>query len=312
MPFTTVISRTDVQALVPEDVTDILITDLASDSAAMRFFRRYDMPTNQTRIPVLSALPTAYFVQGDTGQKQTTEVNWSNKYLNAEELAAIVPMPENVADDINFNIWDRVQPLMVNAIGRALDVAIFFGTNKPSSWPAAIITDAATAGNTTTRNTAAANGGIAADLSNLYATVEADGYDVNGVVANPNLKAYLRNARDSTGQPFTDMADAMNSVFGAPVTYAMRGLWPTGTGTAQAFAGDWTQMIFGVRRDISWKLLDQAVIQDNTGAIIYNLAQQDMVAMRVTMRVAWQVANPLNYDQATDANRYGIGVLLNP
>jgi hypothetical protein len=89
----------------------------------------------------------------------------------------------------------------------------------------------------------------------------------------------------------------------------MRGLWPSGSGVAEMLAGDFTQGILGTRTDITYKLLDQAVIQDNTGAIQFNLAQQDMVAMRVTMRVAFQVANTLNYDQPIDANRYPFGVM---
>jgi hypothetical protein len=36
-----------------------------------------------------------------------------------------------------------------------------------------------------------------------------------------------------------------------------------------------------------------------------------MKALRLTMRVGWQVANTINYDQATEASRYPGGVLLN-
>ena len=36
----------------------------------------------------------------------------------------------------------------------------------------------------------------------------------------------------------------------------------------------------------------------------YNLAQQDMVALRLTFRVGWQVANTINYQQPVEANRY--------
>jgi hypothetical protein len=89
----------------------------------------------------------------------------------------------------------------------------------------------------------------------------------------------------------------------------MRGLWPTGGGAARRSRSTATQFVVGVRQDITWKLLDQAVIQDNTGAIVYNLAQQDMVAMRMTMRVGWQVANTINYDQPVEASRYPAGVL---
>ena len=56
-------------------------------------------------------------------------------------------------------------------------------------------------------------------------------------------------------------------------------------------------------------MLDQAVIQDNTGAIMFNLAQQDMTAVRLTFRVGWQVSNPINNEQATEASRYPAGVL---
>jgi hypothetical protein len=59
------------------------------------------------------------------------------------------------------------------------------------------------------------------------------------------------------------------------------------------------------------KMLDQAVIQDNTGAIVYNLAQQDMRALRLVMRVGWQVANLINNEQPTEAERYPVGVLTN-
>jgi hypothetical protein len=57
------------------------------------------------------------------------------------------------------------------------------------------------------------------------------------------------------------------------------------------------------------KVLDQAVIQDNTGAIVFNLAQQDMTAVRLTFRVGWQVANTINNEQSVEANRYPAGVL---
>jgi hypothetical protein len=99
-------------------------------------------------------------------------------------------------------------------------------------------------------------------------------------------------------------------VEGAPYRIAMDGLWPTGSGSAELFAGDFANnSIVGVRKDFTYKLLDQAVIQDNTGAIIFNLAQQDMVAMRLTFRVAWQVANTVNYQQPVEASRFPVAVL---
>jgi len=310
--FTNVISRTDAQALVPEVVSDAILKGLVNESAALTLFRQIPMSTNQTRMPVLSALPTAYFVNGDTGLKQTTEVNWANKYLNVEEIAGIIPIPEAVLDDQKFDVWGSVMPLIQQAIARTLDAAIFFGANKPASWPTEIVTSAVNAGNHVTRGTNnAAAGGIIGDFSDLFATVEGDGYDVNGLISQTSYKGLLRQARATTGESLLNFGEATQSgVFGVDVRYPMRGLWPTpGSGSAEAVAGDFTQGILGVRQDITYKVLDQAVIQDNTGAIVYNLAQQDMVALRVVARFAFQVANTINYDQPTDSARYPFAVM---
>lgn len=313
MAYNNVISRSDVAALIPEQVADTVIQSAVTESAALTLFPRVPMGTNQTRMPVLSALPIAYFVNGDTGLKQTTEQQWANRFLNVEEIAAIVPIPENVLDDASYDVWGAIQPRISEAIGRVLDAAVFFGTNKPGSWPADIASAAVAAGNYYTRGTnAAAAGGIAEDVNQVMGLVEQDGFAVNGFVTRTTYKARLRSARDTTGQRLLDIDGGVSTIDGNRVVYSMPGLWPSGSGAAEVFAGDWTQAMLGVRKDITYKILDQAVIQDNTGAIIYNLAQQDMVAMRVTARFAYSVANPINYENLVEATRFPFALLRSP
>jgi hypothetical protein len=76
------------------------------------------------------------------------------------------------------------------------------------------------------------------------------------------------------------------------------------------FAGDWRQLVWCMRTDLTARLLDQAVIQDGSGDIILNLAQMDMVAMRFVMRLAWQVPNPINRINENDTTRFPFSVLL--
>jgi HK97 family phage major capsid protein len=313
MAYNNVISRSDVAALIPEQVADSVVQSAVTESAALSLFPRVPMSSAQTRMPVLAALPIAYFVNGDTGLKQTTEQQWANRYLNVEEIATIVPIPENVLDDTSYDVWGAIMPRIAEAVGRTLDAAIFFGTNKPGSWPADIASAVVAAGNFYTRGTnAAAAGGIAEDVNQLMGLVESDGFAVNGFVTRTTYKARLRSARDTTGQRLLDVNGDVSTIDGGRVVYSMPGLWPTGTGAAEVFAGDWTQAMLGVRKDMTYKILDQAVIQDNTGAIIYNLAQQDMVAMRVTARFAYSIANPINYENLVDATRFPFAALRSP
>jgi hypothetical protein len=271
-------------------------------------FTQLPMATNQTRMPVIAALPVAYFVNGDTGLKQTTEVDWSNKYLNVEEIAAIVPIPEAVLDDINFDAWGSIKPLLENAIARTLDAAIFFGTNKPASWPTEIVTAAAVGRqHRQPRHQRGRRGRHRRRLLRRVRTVEADGFDVNGVIAHVGYRGRLRQARATTGESLVDADDGQVT---ARRDLRRRREVPDARPLADRLRlgggvrGDFTQGILGVRQDITYKILDQAVITDATGTVVYNLPQQDMVALRVVFRFAWQVANTINYDQATEASRY--------
>lgn len=315
MPYNSLTSRTDASALIPEDVASEIIQAAITESAVLTMFRRATMSRAQQRMPVLSAFPTAYWVNGDTGIKQTSKVAWANKYLNAEEIAVIVPVPENVIADADFDMWAEIRPRIVEAFARTLDSAVFFGTNAPASFPTNVQAAAVAAGNTVTEAATAAQGGVFGDLDNLIGTVEADGFDVTGYIAARSLRTRLRSSRMTTGERIDSnrVSPNLQELDGDPIAYPMRGLFPSGGGAGtnvRAFAGDFSQFVVGVRQDIEWKMLDQAVITDNTGAIIYNLPQQDMVALRCTFRGGWQVANPMTYDQPTDANRYPAGVLL--
>jgi HK97 family phage major capsid protein len=302
---------------VPEEVSNAMLGKATEDSAVLSLFGKVPVGRNQTRFPILTALPVAYFVSGDTGLKQTTEMAWDNKYMQIEEIATIMPVPENVVDDMDQDIWDTAEPYLREAFARTLDAAVFFGTNAPASWPTNVLAAATAAGNTVTEGTAtAAQGGYMGDLDNLIAAVEEDGYDVTGFVASRAARRKFRAARDTQGRKLDAgrIDGGLATLDGSPIAYPMRGLWATGGGAGtnvRLFAGDWAdQYKVGVRKDISLKILSEAVIQDNTGAIVYNLAQQDMIALRVTFRVGWQIANTINNDNPNAATRYPAAAMV--
>lgn len=311
MAYNKIIDRSDAAALIPEEVSREIVQGVAETSACLRLFRRLpNMSRKQQRIPVLSALPTAYFVNGDTGLKQTTEQAWENKYLNAEEIACIVPIPEAVLDDADYDIWAEVRPRIVEAFGVVIDAAILFGTNAPDSWPASILDGATSAGHVVALGTGADIYDDIMGENGVISLVEEDGYMVNGHIAAMTMKARLRGLRDANGQPIfvRSMQDRTRyELDGEPMEFPANGAFDVTK--ALMFSGDFRQAVYAMRQEITYKVLTEAVIQDNTGAIVYNLAQQDMVALRAVMRMAWQVPNPVTRLQPTEAQRYPFAVL---
>ena len=107
------ISRTDADALIPVEYSREIIQNIPQRSRLLPLMRRLpNMSSKQYKIPVLSALPVAQFVNGEpngttntAGQKTTTQAEWEGLTLTAEELAVIVPIPESVLDDADYDIW---------------------------------------------------------------------------------------------------------------------------------------------------------------------------------------------------------------
>ena len=325
MPYNNVIERgSETSALIPEDVAREIIEGVKQKSAVLELFKHRTMTRAQQRMPVKSLLPSAYWVTGDTGLKQTTEVNWANKYLDAAELAVIVPIPENLAADMDYSIWEEVKPDIEEAIAIALDDAVMFGINKPVEWTdfLGLVPSASLAGSKVDAGVPTPVD-VASDINAIMAAVEADGFVPNGFWAKHTFKAKLRNARDlqngllyhQDGPTHTGLEK--NRVTGELMTeriiFNSAGLgWVNPalpTEFVQAITGDWNQGIVGIRQDITYKMLSEAVLQDAAGNIIYNLAQQDMVALRVTARYAAQIPNPINRTQPNAAARYPFAYL---
>jgi len=305
------IDRSGSEALIPEDASKDIIQGVPKYSAIMQLATKApNMPRAQRRIPVLSVLPVAYFVNGDTGLKQTSKQAWENKYFNAEELAVIIPIPEAVLDDADYDIWGEVKPRIMEAMGIAFDQAVFFGANAPASWPKDILTAATEAGNVVTLGT---NVDLYDDLlgeNGVISLVEQDGYMATGHVAAMTMRGKYRGLRDADGQPLFKAVMQSGTSYeldGAPIFFPENGaIIPE---QALQFSGNFKQIVYAMRQDITYKILTEAVIQDASGAIIYNLAQQDMVALRAVMRLAWQVPNPINRINSTET-RYPISVLI--
>lgn len=291
------ISRSNAEAFIPTEISNEIIQNMPASSAALKLFKRLpNMSAKQQTLPVSATLPNAYFLNGDTSLKKTTNAEWNKLTLTAEEIAVIIPIPEAVLDDSAYDIWGALKPQIIEAFGVAIDSAIFFGTNKPSSFPTDIVSAAIAAGNSVEIGT---NENIAQDIigeNGLMAKVEDSGFRVTGFYSDGSLEAKFRSLTDANGQ----LVYLSSLTAAAPDTLAGKQLTYDETGNvfdksrALMIAGDFSKAVYSIRQDLTYKILDQAIIQNSDGTIAYNLAQQDMVALRCVMRLGVQIANPAN------------------
>lgn len=291
------ITRQNAEALFSEDLVAEIVQGVTKQSAALRMFRPLPkMSSSLMRMRVLDALPLAYWVNDatDNGRKKLTEAAWANKYIVPAEIAVIVPIKEDVLDDASIDIWGEIRPRLVEAIGKKIDQAIFVGVDKPSAWRADLLSSIAQAG----AYVAQGSGTLYSAINDAMVKVEESGYNPTGIVGGVDVKGKFRMMLDTAGQPIKG-----TEIDELPKAYIDNGAWDKTK--AQMIVGDFTQAVYSIRQDITYKVLDQAIIQNpSDGEIMYNLAQEDMVALRVVMRLGWEIPNPITALQPDETVRF--------
>ncbi len=306
------IERSRLAGLIPDPVSREIFQGVTEQSAVLRAGRKLPNMTAKTQsINVLDMLPLAYWVDGDNGLKRTSSQAWEKKKLYAEELAVIIPIPEAVLDDSNYDIWGEVKPRIVEAMGRKIDEAILFGIGKPSTWRDSILETAIDAGCSVTEGA-----DLYANLmgsGGVIARAEESGYMPTGIMSAVSMRAKLRGLTDQNGRPlFLSGMQGKSSYMldGLEMSFPMNGAWDPEQ--CLMIVGDFSQLVYSIRQDVTYKILTEATIIDpNTSAVVYSLAQQDMVALRAVMRLGWEIPNPVSAYRA-DLDGYSPFAVLVP
>ncbi|MFC4335207.1 phage major capsid protein [Salininema proteolyticum] len=293
-------------SLLPVDFARDVIKQAESSSAVLALSNTRRISTRVQRIPATAALASAYWVGTSandfTDLKQQTDAQWKGIDLVVEELAALVPIPHAYLKDNSFPIWDEVRPQLVSAMGRAIDSAVLFGVDKPTTWPAHLLADITAAGQTVE---AADGADKALLLAESAKTLKQRGFGTNGWACEPGAQWDLTTLRSADGVPIyqTDLAGPLQTgLYGRPLKEVDNGAWDSTA--AYYIHGDWSKSIVGIREDIAFTRHDDAIISDSAGNVVFNAMQQDSSIWRAVFRVAWTRANPATR-LAPDADKSG-------
>ena len=296
----------DLSGMVPPEHSNQIIAEAVQSSAALTLGRRLPMGRAISELPVAGAFPTAAWT-GPNGRKPYTDLALSSETLKAEEVAAVVSVPDRYFEDSTINIWAYARPLLAEAIGAALDDATIWGLNAPASFPAGGVVGAATR---------TATGSDAADTVNhAMGAVEAQGLNVTGSAADIAVKASLRGVRDQTGALLLGTEQTatrqINTLYGSPISYVS---FPVDS-DEDFITGDWQYLVIGVRQDIRFQLSRDGVIVDDDGRVVVSGFQDNQTLLKVWARFGAAIVKPVTRRAPAGANPFAVttvGALATP
>jgi len=268
---------------LPEAVVDTIQQDINTESVALRLGRAVPVPAGSARVPVISTLPTANWVDAKApGKKQTSGGEFTNKTMDIFELATLVPVPDAYLEDASVDVFEVLRPYVARAIAAKFDAAALFGTDKPDN---TLVSVAEHANNAT--QSAVETESPYADVLAAMKDVGTAGYNPSGVLVAPGYQYDVAANREGSLQ-FDPSAPIPSQLLGLPMLPVLNGSWDE---DHKALVGDWSKLLVGVRRDITVEFSNSGVIRDNTGAITVSAFQDDVTIMRVTFRAGFLVVD---------------------
>ena len=288
--------------VLPVEYGREIIRGLIGRSKALELGRRLpDMRGKTYKLNVNANLPVAGWVKNSqaTPNAEGTEINrkpvstyaFQGVDIVAEELAVIVPISENTladVEDFGIELASELQEQVVGAFQEAIDSAVFFGVGSPWSGFGGLVAGATSASAIVTWDGQGGSSFYNA-INDAMTLVEKSGYLPNAILGGPSLNSAFRSSITTLGVNVTDQGEIGRLARHVDLTGGFN------ESTAFAVVGDFRYLVYSFREEMSMRLLTESIIQDpNSGSILYNLSQQDMVALRFTMRLGFALPNPVN------------------
>lgn len=255
------------------------------------FYLPFSGPGNSRTIPTLGTSVSVFWT-GEGAKKKSTQPKFSLITQTLKKLAAIVPITEEILEDSLIDLNSLLGQLFAEAIAKEEDIQFFAGTGAP--WTGIL-------NNGSVNSVNQASG----DASQLTADDLLDMIDATPSGALNGAKFYMhrtvfsvvRKLKDSQGNYIIQAPTGSlpGSIWNYPyeLSDAFPALADVSTGEAYVLFGNLKKgAVFGDKQSLRIKLLDQATITDTDDETVINLAEQDMVALRIVERVGYVVSLP--------------------
>lgn len=276
----------NVKGFVPQIISDEIIGMTVRGSSILRLSKVERMESDNKTFSVMTKGVGAFWTK-EAARIQTSVPEWDFPKMEAEKIAVIIPVTKEKMEDTTIDVFGTLRPYIAEAFYEAIDSACLFGTNSP--FANSIYSVINTSGQSVAIGT---NAKLDLDISDVMASVEKAGFDVDGFAAGLDFKNQLRKLRDGDGNQLYVEGVGQKQLYSLPIEFNRAKSWDSTK--ALAIAGEWKYSVVGIRDELQYEVVTQATLQNVTMADgkPLSLVENDLIALKVTMRLGFAIVQP--------------------
>lgn len=263
---------------IPGKYNELILKDIMENSKVMQLAKYEEMDAKEKEFEYFAEGPGAYWV-GEGEKIQTSKAKWLKAKMVAKKLGVIIPCSREFLNYKKADFFEAMKPQIAEAMYKKFDAAAIMNVDNP--FPQSVEESIEATGNKV-------DGVITYD--NVLAIEDMltdENFDANAFISTRKNRSTLRNVNKvENGVIVESLYDrGANTIDGLPVA----DLADLEKGTL--YAGDFDYMYYGIPFNLSYRVDESAqlsTITNKDGSPV-NLFEQELMALRVTMDVAFMI-----------------------
>lgn len=279
---------------IPDKYNELILKDVMEGSKVMQLAKYEEMDSKEKKFEYFAKGPGAYWV-GEGQKIKTSKPQWLNAKMVAKKLGVIVPCSRELLHYKVSDFFDKMKPKIAEAFYKKFDEAVIMNLDNP--FPQSLEESIMESGNSISTGLTYDN------ILALEDILSDEDFDTNAFISTKKNRSTLRNVQKiENGVVVETLYDrANNTLDGYPVV----DLKSLEKGTL--YAGDFDYMYYGIPYGMSYKVSEEAQLSTltNEDGTPVNLFEQELVALRVTMDVAFMIVKDTAFAKLESASRLG-------
>ena len=279
---------------IPDKYNELILKDVMEGSKVMQLAKYEEMDSKEKKFEYFAKGPGAYWV-GEGQKIKTSKPQWLNAKMVAKKLGVIVPCSRELLHYKVSDFFNKMKPKIAEAFYKKFDEAVIMNLDNP--FPQSLEESIMESGNSISTGLTYDN------ILALEDILSDEDFDTNAFISTKKNRSTLRNVQKiENGVVVETLYDrANNTLDGYPVV----DLKSLEKGTL--YAGDFDYMYYGIPYGMSYKVSEEAQLSTltNEDGTPVNLFEQELVALRVTMDVAFMIVKDNAFAKLETSSKLG-------